>query len=476
VTPERAALTERLAAAERRLAAGADDADALFDRAHLLDALGEIEAARTGYLEVLKRDSQHRDALNEFGRLLDRTGFRSAARTAFQRAVETHPNDAASHGNLALVLLDLGDTTGATFHFETAVRLDPRNLAAHQCLAMLRLREGDQLGAKRHGRVGFRNGATAWPYRGEAAPIRVLMLHSALGGNVPFDRYLGDRTFAKWTLVAEFFDPAAALPAHALVVNAIGDASRCRVALDAADALLANVRAPVVNAPRQVATTTREANAAVFGAVPNVVAPRTVAFARAAIAGPDAAERLAAAGFTWPLIVRAPGFHTGEHCVLVATPDDLAAAVAALPGEELLAIQYLDVRDSDGLVRKYRAMFVDGAIYPLHLAIAHDWMVHYFRAEMHVEEHRAEEAAYLADPAGVLGAEAWAALEAIAVRLGLDYGGIDFALDRERRIVAFEANATMFVPPPSEEAFPYRRAAVARIDTAVRAMLLARSR
>ncbi|MGD0474076.1 MAG: tetratricopeptide repeat protein [Candidatus Velthaea sp.] len=473
--PTRALREARLAVVEALLAAGVDPIAPAFERAQLLDQLGRTEAARAAYLAVLTRDPGHAGALNALGQLLDRTGFHTAARTVYERVVALHPDDPAGHGNLGTVLLDAGEIEAARRHYEIVLTLDPANVVAHQCLAILLLRLGDERAAAAHGEIGFRAGASTWPFRGAGEPIDVLVVHSARGGNVPIDRFIDDQTFAKSTIVAEFF--TAALPPHAFVINAIGDASRCRDALRAAACFLRATSAPVVNAPATVAATAREATASALAGVPGVVASRTVTFSRAQLRDPRAAETLAAAGFEWPVIVRAPGFQTGLHCNLVERPSELAAAVAELPGEDALVIAFADVRSpSDANVRKYRVMIVDGVIFPLHLAIAKHWMVHYFRADTGEQPaYRAEEAAFLADLSGALGTAAMTALHAIAGRLALDYGGIDFALDARGRVVVFEANATMIVPPAAAEREPYRRAAVERIEQAVRGMLLARA-
>jgi hypothetical protein len=113
---------------------------------------------------------------------------------------------------------------------------------------------------------------------------------------------------------------------------------------------------------------------------------------------------------------------------------------------EVMAIEFLDARGADGWVRKYRVMMVGGQLYPLHLAISQQWKIHYFSADMRDRaEHRAEEAKFLADMPGVLGAKAMAALEQLSAAIGLDYGGIDFALNQRGEILLFEANATMVV-------------------------------
>jgi hypothetical protein len=114
----------------------------------------------------------------------------------------------------------------------------------------------------------------------------------------------------------------------------------------------------------------------------------------------------------------------------------------------------------------------------MHAAISNEWKVHFFSAGMTQHpERRAEDAAFLAAPESVLGAPALRALDAIRVRLELDYGGIDFGLDERGRILVFEANATMTLPaPPSGTLWDYRRAPVTRILEATRSMLLSRAR
>jgi hypothetical protein len=121
-------------------------------------------------------------------------------------------------------------------------------------------------------------------------------------------------------------------------------------------------------------------------------------------------------------------------------------------------------------------MTIGGRLYPLHLAIGQDWKVHYYSAGMGEHStYRDEERLFLHDMHGTLGPLAVAALEAIASTLGLDYGGIDFTLDADGRVVVFEANATMVIlPPDSDPRWDYRRPAIGRAVEAARALLLGR--
>ncbi len=156
---------------------------------------------------------------------------------------------------------------------------------------------------------------------------------------------------------------------------------------------------------------------------------------------------------------------------------DAAAAVAELPGKDVSAIEYLDAREDDSCARKYRVMIVDGRLYPLHLAISQDWNIHYFSADMADRpDRRAEDAGFLADMPGVLGAKGLAALEGMRIALDLDYGGIDFGLNSQGEIRLFEANVAMVVQQLYEgEQWNYRRSVVKRIHDFVRQILLTRA-
>lgn len=311
-------------------------------------------------------------------------------------------------------------------------------------------------------------------YRGDSQPVSVVLLVSSKGGNAPIQKLLDDRVFQTYVVVADFHDANGALPAHDLVVNGVGDADVAADALDAAESLAALSSAPIVNAPAAVRATSRCDIARRLGAVPGVVTPRTAVVSRELLARPDAQSLLKEQGFEFPVLLRTPGFHGGEHFVRVESCDQMHAALGQLPGGNLIAIQFLDARAADGKTRKYRVMTIDGRLYPLHAAISSRWKVHYFSAEMaDYPEHRAEEARFLGNMGDVLGPRAVAALEEIQKTLGLEYGGIDFGLSAKGEVLLFEANATMVAAEPDADArWDYRRAAVERIYAAVREMLM----
>jgi hypothetical protein len=477
--PERLTRLAALRTTEALLADAAGSVDLASYRATLLDGLGRTEEAKQAYLAALFAAPDHAPTLNGLGALLARTGYRSAARIAFAQAATCHPEQPLGHINLANTLHEAGEIDAARAHFEAALRTDPDLAEAHQGLGQICADAGDRAEAERHWRIGYRNRVfTPWPYRGDGAPIRVLLLASVIGGNLPVRVFLDDRIFAVTVVAMEFHTPDLPLPPHDLIFNAIGDADLCGQALAATTALLRQSAAPVINPPVKVLATGRVQNSRLLRGIPGVVTPHMATLPRAALASPDGAAVLAEQGFGWPVLLRAPGFHTGQHFLRVNTADALAAAVASLPGETILAIAYLDATWADGKARKGRVLFVDGRIYPLHWAISQNWKIHYFSADMtDTAEHRAEEARFLADMPDFLGAPAMAALEAIADRLGLDYGGIDFGLGVDGEILLFEANATMaIVPPQAGSQWDYRRAAIDQPLQATRQMLVRRAK
>jgi hypothetical protein len=463
------------AASAARIAADPDSVSLRFEHACLLTELGRTLEARDAYLDLLAREPSHRLALNNLGTLLHDAGYRTAARTAYTEAVARHPDDPMSRVNLGNVLYQAGEFQSAREQYEAALRFDPSHAEGHQGLAYVLAELGDEEAAQWHRRKGFEGRPiTALPYRGDGPSVRLLLLVSSVGGNIPTRHLLDDRVFQTFVVVPEFYDAKVPLPAHQVVFNAIGDADLAAPALAAAQSLIALTAAPVINAPAAVLATGR-ADHARLSRLPGVVTPATVTLPRELLSSPEAAAALARHGFRFPLLLRTPGFHTGRHFLRVESPETLASAVAELPGKELTVIEFLNARGADGKVRKYRVMMIDGELYPLHVAISSHWKIHYFTAEMAEQaDNRAEDAEFLENMPAVLGPRVMEALAHIQATLGLDYAGIDFGLSDTGDLLLFEANATMVVNPPEpDERWAYRRPAVERIFAAVRRMLTA---
>ncbi len=459
------------------LAASPEAVETRFERACLLGELGRKEEAKSAYLDVLAKEPAHFGALNNLGNLLYGMGFTTAACTLYTQAVALHPENPKAHVNLASLLAARNEPEQAMKHFEAALRLDPDHMQANRGLAYLLTESRDEQRAAFYRQKAFEGRPVeVLPYYGEDAPITLLLLVSALGGIIPMRHHFDERIFLVSVIFVEFYDPAAPLPPHQLVVNAIGDADLCKTALQAAMQILAQTQAPVINHPSRVLLTGRAENAERLAHIQDVITPKIALLRREFLETSDAPARLAKQGFAFPLLLRAPGFHTGRFFIRVENAQELVTGLPSMPGEEFLVIQYLDARNRDGKIRKYRVMMIDGVLYPVHVAISHEWKIHYFTAEMADNpQHRAEDAVFLDDMPQVLGPRAMQALAKISETLGLDYGGIDFSVNADGKILLFEANATMVIYPANKDSrWDYRRPAVQHILDAIYRILTKR--
>ena len=438
--------------------------DSAFRRAQALEAAGERASARDAYIAILAADPTHLGALTNLGTLLTYSGFKRAGRLAYAQAVEAHPSDLRARTNFAAALLDAGESSAALAQYEAALGIDPHSFDAHQGLAILHARNGTWEEARAHARIGFAGQPVRRaPPLGGTTRTPLLVLLSALGGNVDTERIIDVERFACDVLVAEFYEPSMRIDDYPLIFNAIGDAERCSEALARARGFVATRKERTINDPSAVLESTRARNTERLAKIPGLRVPRTREMMRAEVAS---------APFTFPILLRSLGFHTGEHFERVESSAALQAALAGLPGDRILAIEFIDTRRADGSFEKYRVLIVGDRMYPIHFARAQQWKVHYFSSQCGDES---TERAFLADASGAIGARACETLDRVRAELGLDYGGIDFALDARGDVVLFEANATMNLFDPGPDAAPERRAAFETVRTAVSDLLDSRA-
>lgn len=469
-------LRQMLAQSPQLHAARADLAQALCDEGDYEGAIAEAGAALRGNPRLdhalLARAAarralcHHELAIDDYERALRLAPHRAAilinlagcyaaldlwgeAEHRLRRAVALLPDSAEAWASYAATLLRHDKQDEAEAACRRALAIDAGNLTAHRTLAGL-LR--DPAGAKAHRDAAYQRRqifieAAAHPRR------HVLVLAAANAANVPLRHLLPrtENTLIYW--YGEYALPGQdrALPRFDVIFNAVGDADLAPELSPPVLDLLQNQTDLVVNSPEKVAAAARRRLPALLAGMEGIVVPEA---------------RAAGDAGTMPLpwLARPAGSHGGAGLRLIENKNELYY--------EDIVTRFYDYRSSDGCYRKYRFIFVDGAVLPYHLAIAPHWMVHYWTAGMaESPAKRAEEQRFLRDPVAVVGAAHWAALAAIARRIGLDYAGIDCGLLPDGRLIVFEANATMLVHPEPEPLFAYRNPAVARIGAAFGAML-----
>jgi len=146
------------------------------------------------------------------------------------------------------------------------------------------------------------------------------------------------------------------------------------------------------------------------------------------------------AGLDLPVLVREPGSHGGTKLLRLAADDGLQVLDQfAFDGREFYVTEFVDFRSPDGVYRKYRVVVIDGVPYARHLVAAMTWKIHAAARPELMDQpvYEREEEEFLRD----FRAGDNPGFGAIASTLGLDFFGVDFAVDPTGDILVFEANA-----------------------------------
>ena len=441
---------EAMIPAQQAAAMAPNDAEAAGLLAEIQTALaaGDPALVRLELTAVLNPDDgASKLALGEAYAAADRP---HDAERCFKQALATdHLREA--HAELARLYLSVEMPEAAEHHAHLALsspdtgRDDDTLVAmAYQTLAAVCEARGEHDEARRRLDLAYaRQSLFRQPAPDAAFTTLVLVTRGA--GNIDYaplmPRAQFDRTV--WYMEHARPDQVAALGPYAIVLNAIGDPDIAVASSAIVDAFLAGCDRPVLNPPARVRATFRHRIGETLAGIEDLVAPRTLRLTGPDIASAGLAEAAARAGLQAPVIVRPTGSHGGAGLALAADAGALAR-VQFDDGADAYVTAFHDYRSPDGFYRKYRMIFVGRAPHPYHLAIGPHWMVHHRSADMEHDPARiAEELAFLRDPEGAIGARAMTALRAIGQRLDLDYGGIDFSLTDDGRVLLFEANATM---------------------------------
>jgi tetratricopeptide (TPR) repeat protein len=437
--------------------------------------LGRPTEAEASYLRSLTLRPDYLEALINLATLLGDMGRWVEAKSCYRRAIQMHPGSGVAHNAFGRALSRLtGEDEEATLCLERAIALNAHDTNTFVELGNILMRK-QQTGAAlvMFHRAQELRPLITWPANQETAEFSALFLDTPLGGSTPVNYLAGRASYERnfYCIIPDGEENIELLRAKADVVfNMICNPDDGQDTLACALVLVERLGRPTINHPRLIMNTDRESIALRLADIPFCVIPRTLR-----VAGPvvtEAASNEGFAGFRLPLLARVAGPHGGDDFDKFGNWDDIANFVSASPDANYYLIEYLDYRSTDDFFRKYRVIFIDGEILPYHLAIHNDWKVHHFRTDM--ANHawmRQEEERFLADIGVVFDATRQEALLAIAKATGLDYGGIDCGIDRDGRIVVFEANAAMLVHDEKNETFAYKNPYIAKIKNAFDAMM-----
>jgi len=426
----------------RQLATAAPhDPNTQFLLGRALGGLGDTGGAMLALRQCLKLDPHHAGALYWLGTTLKKVGMAALAVPLLEQAIGLRPDDASAYAELGNALQELGEPERAYACFRRLGELRP---------------------------------VSTWQSKQRPADFSVLAVTSPGVANTP-----PDFLFANAAHDSHFF---ALLPAVEpdedllrgygdIVVNLISDADQAGDILAAAAGLIDRLGKPVLNHPRNILNTDRQTVATRLSGIASCHVPKTIRVIRETLGTPDSTAALERLGFSFPFLLRAAGSHGGEAFERVGGTLDVEKFVAASTTDAIYVTSYVDYRSADGYYRKYRFFLTDDDILPYHLAVGEQWKVHHYTTSM--DRHvwmQDEEKAFLGDPKSVFSPAHYAAMSKIRAAVGLDFFGIDCALDRDGNLLVFEVNASVLIHNDNAD-FAYKGPACIRIKRAFEAML-----
>ena len=467
--------TRATQALSRLIASSPGDADAHNDLGRVFYNLGREEEAEASYRRALQFDPGFAKAYDNLGALLADRGRPAEAAENFRQSIAINPDSHFAWHCMGTLLDRFGGRDDqAIACLNRSIALNPGTVDAYNTLGNLLLRTGQpEKSLAMFRRARDLSPLTTWRARKEQADFSVLLLYAPGSGCTPINYLVRSAPFDChfYCVLPDAPDDIDLLRAKAdLVINMIADADYGKKTLPQARQLVERLGRPTLNHPEQVMGSDRETTARRLAGISLCRIPKTLR-----LSGPDlgrTARDQSRDGFALPLLVRVAGNHGGDDFEKISDLAAVADFVNRHPGADFYLMEYLDYQSEDGFFRKYRFISIDGELFPYHLAIHDDWKVHHFRTRM--AEHawmREEEAVFLSDPHQLFDEPKLAALRAVAAGSGLDYCGIDCALDRYGQVVIFEANAAMLVHDEKDSAFLYKNHYIGKIRDAFQARL-----
>jgi tetratricopeptide (TPR) repeat protein len=437
--------------------------------------LGRFEEAETEFRHALEIDPLFVQAHINLGFAVDTLGRWSEAETSYRRALEINPGFVETYKRLGdLIARFASRRAEAIIFLEKAIALNPGDANLFLSLGNILMAEKrfDECHAMFR-RAQQIQPLITWPSKKQKADFSVLLLDAPEVGCTPVNYLVGRTMYDSHflaLLAGEEYDIDFLRSKADVVINMISDADNGKDVLPFALDIADRIGRPTVNHPRRIIGTDRETIASLLSGIALCRIPKTVRLSAEVLAGADWHQFIE--GFTMPLLIRCAGTHGGDDFEKIDDIGAIAPFVSSHPDANFYVSEFADYRSADGYYRKYRLISLNDEILPYHLAIHDHWLVHHFRTDMANQEWmRKEEEAFLKDPHLVFSKEHYDALKEVAKAIGLDYCGIDCSLDRDGKIVVFEANATMRVHDEKVAIFTYKNPYIAKIKEAFDAML-----
>ncbi len=406
--------------------------------------------------------------------LVDLGAFEEAFRE-FEHALSLSPTFIPALTGLGALYMRLGRFDEARAPYQRVLERDGSNIGAHLAMYELEQIAGNGPKALSHQRAVLDRQTIFSEYAPrEQRRLLVLLAPGDWQANVPVD-FLVDRSTT--TLHKVYIDSreqiaAAQIPRADVIFTAIGESDENHERLHLASALIEQLGLPQINKPANVLGTNRVTIYETLRDLSNTIVPQTLRLSR------DVLES-ASEAVEYPLVIRPVGSQAGRDLERVESHGQLQEYLARVDASLFYTMPFIDFSAADGYYRKYRIIVVDGVPYPFHLAISPRWMIHYYNAPMRENLWmRQEEERFLTEFQTVFGRNLQRALREVSDTLGLEYFGIDCSIDRQGRLLIFEADPAMIVHAGDDpEMFGYKHPPARRIFAAFERLIdRARSR
>lgn len=371
--------------------------------------------------------------------------LRPLAEQLFLQAGE-HPEDAALFMNLSIALQCLG---------QHEIGLEIQN----QALLMQRV---------------YRLPATESP---PVLRVLMLMIPGDLSANTPLECLFetGDIELIHYYLTPG--DPfAAEIPAHDMVLVALGESPENLPILEQLVPQLANWPCPVINSPLHIPFTNRQKLSQLLQHAPGVLMPKVYPASRGTLQNLAQQPTSLAdvfPGCNYPIIIRPIDSQAGRDLEKIESIAELGDYLSRIARPDFFISRFIDYRSTDGFYRKMRIVLIDGVPLASHFAISANWMIHYVNAGMYEDAWKREQEAAFLENFEQLTARHRDAITAIHERLKLDYICIDCAELPHGELLVFEIDHCMVVHAmDSLGVFPYKQEPLQKLKQAFRAFLL----
>ncbi len=384
---------------------------------------------------------------NELDALVHLATAQLLAQATEQATAETTMETIVHLCNIATAYFMQGNYKDAEHWYRLVLTFDPHFAIAYMNLTSIYSSTGRPAEAEICRDQAYRNQRVFIEHEGNPVRRVLVLCVGRTSGNIPFEVLLPTSTCVRIKYVIDYATEMEDewLPDYDLVFNAIGEPDVASLYADRVRRFASRCSRPILNPHEVVTLTQRHRLAAFMGDIEDVVNMPCIRLDRPPASSEALSGVLAQKGLTFPVLIRPVGSHGGKQFERCETMAELELQIRAI-NDICYLTSYCDYASADGYYRKYRIIYVDRKPLPYHLAISEHWKVHYETAGMEQHLWRIdEEYRFLQDPEKVLGARAMSTLAYIGSRLNFDYGGIDFTLLPDGRILVFEANPTMLV-------------------------------